>query len=89
MVEEVNGFDETFGAGGGEDGEFFMRMFNAGAVAWPIIFSAVAYHLYHPDNWQRAGELRDAALEIERTTRASGATRCDSGPAQHDYGELR
>ncbi len=89
IVERVNGFDETFGVGGGEDGEFFMRLFNAGAVARPVLFNAVAYHLYHPDNWERAGERRDAALAIERKTVESGKVRCKSGLSEHDYGVLR
>lgn len=89
VVKRVNGFDETFGVGGGEDGEFFMRLFNAGTVAWPVLFNAVAYHLYHPDNWEREGERRDAALAIERKTVRSGKVRCENGLAEHDYGVLR
>ena len=89
LIERTNGFDETFGTGGGEDGELFWRLFNAGAAARPVLLSAVAYHLWHRDAWQRAGELRDAALQIERRTRTSGKIRCERGIADHGYGELR
>ncbi len=89
LVKRVNGFDEAFGIGGGEDGEFFMRLSNAGAVAWPVLFSAVAYHLNHPDNWEHAGEQRDKALAIERKTIESGKVRCENGLAEHDYGLIK
>ncbi len=89
VINQTNGFNEDFGSGGGEDGELFWRVFNTGAKAKPVLFSAIAYHLYHPDNWQRAGELRDAALAIERQTKTSTIISCERGLSEHDYGEMR
>lgn len=82
LIEKVNGFDRRFRNLSGEDGELFWRFFNAGAEPRSVLFSAVAYHLWHPDNWERAGERRRRSLELERETRVSGRFRCESGLAE-------
>lgn len=79
LVEEVNGFDRRFRNLSGEDGEFFWRLFHAGARPLSVLFTAVAYHLWHPENWERAGERRKRSLDLERETRAARRFRCDNG----------
>jgi glycosyltransferase involved in cell wall biosynthesis len=88
LIERVNGFDERFGLGGGEDGEFFWRVTHAGAMLVSVLSSAVAYHLYHGQGWQREGELRTQSKQWERETIASRRIRCERGLAEHDYGWL-
>jgi glycosyltransferase involved in cell wall biosynthesis len=82
LVERVNGFDRRFRNLSGEDGEFFWRLFHAGAAPRSVLFTAVAYHLWHPENWERAGEQRRRSLELERQTRVSGRFRCEDGLAE-------
>ena len=79
LVEKVNGFDRRFRELSGEDGELFWRLFFAGAEPRSVQFSAIAYHLWHLDNWQRNGERRRMSLELESETRASRRFRCEDG----------
>lgn len=88
LVERVNGFDERFGLGGGEDGEFFWRVTNAGAQIVSVLSSAIAYHLYHGQGWQREGELRRQSKAWEQETIATRRVRCERGLMEHDYGGL-
>jgi len=79
LVEKVNGFDRRFRDLSGEDGEFFWRLFHAGAAPKSVLFTAIAYHFWHPENWERIGEQRKRSLEIERETRLSKRIRCECG----------
>jgi len=82
LVEKVNGFDRRFRNLSGEDGEFFWRLFHAGARPLSALFTAVAYHLWHPENWERAGEQRRRSLQLAIETRDSGKFRCEKGLAE-------
>jgi hypothetical protein len=44
-----------------------------------VQYSAIAYQLWHLDNWQRNGERRRKSLELESETRASRRIRCEDG----------
>jgi|GEM_PF-1262528 len=88
VIDKVNGFDERFGLGGGEDGEFFWRVNNSGAEIVSVLSKAIGYHLYHPQGWQREGDLRDESMARERYTRENKVVRCETGLAEHNYGGL-
>jgi glycosyltransferase involved in cell wall biosynthesis len=79
MLERVNGFDRRFDGLSGEDGEFFWRMFNAGAIPRSVLSTAIGYHLWHREQWQRVGEERNRAMQIERETREGRRTRAVHG----------
>lgn len=79
LIERVNGFDRRFDGLSGEDGEFFWRAFNAGAEPRSVMTTAIGYHLWHNEQWQRVGEQRDRAMGIERETREQKRTRAVHG----------
>ena len=41
--------------------------------------TAIGYHLWHNEQWQRVGEERDRAVQIERETREGRRTRALHG----------
>lgn len=84
LFERVNGFDRRFNDLSGEDGEFFWRIYNAGAEPRSVLFTAIAYHLWHQENWQRVGAERTRALDMERDTRVLKRTRCENGLVSFD-----
>jgi len=47
---KVNGFNEDFVGWGREDAEIVVRLFNVGIMRNNLKFSALAYHLHHPEN---------------------------------------
>lgn len=77
--ERANGFDRRFVGLSGEDGELFLRFLNAGLKPHSVLFSAVAYHLWHAENWQRRGAERARAKTLETETRHKRKTRCEEG----------
>jgi len=79
LVERVNGFDRRFDGLSGEDGEFFRRAYNAGAQPVSVQLTAIGYHLWHNEQWQRVGEQRDRSLQIFRETRDQKRTRAVHG----------
>ena len=79
LIDAVNGFDRRFNGLSGEDGELFWRLFHAGAEVRSVLFTAIGYHLWHRENWQRVGSERQQALAFERTTRELALTRCEDG----------
>lgn len=83
MVEAANGFDLRFNGLSGEDGEFFCRLYNGGAEPRSVLFSAIAYHLWHEENWERTGERREKAKAMESETRRTRKTRCRDGLAKN------
>ena len=48
--EAINGFNEGFVGWGREDSEFVARFLFAGGALRRLKFSAIAYHIYHPEN---------------------------------------
>lgn len=79
LLERVNGFDRRFDGLSGEDGEFFWRAYNSGARPRSVLSTAIGYHLWHREQWQRVGEERDRSLQIERETRQGRRTRAVNG----------
>lgn len=59
----VNGFDNTFVGWGREDSEFAVRLINKGILRKNLKFSAVAYHLYHPENSRKSLPENDMKLK--------------------------
>jgi glycosyltransferase involved in cell wall biosynthesis len=82
LFEAVNGFDHRYNLLSGEDGDLFRRLLHAGAAPRTVLRSAVAFHLWHRDNWQRQGELRDRVKAMERAMRAARRTACEDGLRQ-------
>jgi len=78
-IVAVNGFDKRFSGLSGEDGELFWRLHNLGVEPRSVLFTAIGYHLWHNENWQRVGEERDRALALERETIDESKTRCADG----------
>jgi glycosyltransferase involved in cell wall biosynthesis len=72
----VNGFNEAFRGWGREDSEFAVRMFNSGVLRRNVRFSAIAAHLWHPENTRGSLPENDRLLEeaIARKSRW-----CDNG----------
>jgi len=79
VLERVNGFDRRFDGLSGEDGEFFWRCCNAGVQPRSVALTAIGYHLWHDEQWQRVGPERETSLRIERETRDTRSVRCVHG----------
>jgi glycosyltransferase involved in cell wall biosynthesis len=61
---KVNGFNEAFEGWGREDSELAVRLFNNGLYRKNIKFSAIQYHLYHPEHDRASLIKNDALLEL-------------------------
>ncbi|NTW81745.1 MAG: glycosyltransferase [Chlorobiaceae bacterium] len=59
----INGFNEDFVGWGREDSEFAVRMMNKGILRRNVKFSAIAYHLWHPENSRKQLAENDRLLE--------------------------
>jgi len=75
-VLEINGFNEDFIGWGREDSEFTHRMLNLGRRRLYLKFSAVGYHLFHPENSKDMLNKRDIILE---NTIKNKLIRCENG----------
>lgn len=53
---EINGYDENFEGWGHEDSDLTLRLLNKGKKKMILKFSAIAYHLYHPEKKSIAQE---------------------------------
>ncbi len=75
-ILQINGFDNRFVGWGREDSEFAARLLNSGIVRKDLKFSAIAYHLYHPESNRSSLPENDARLAetIERKI-----VRCEDG----------
>ena len=75
-IIHVNGFDNDFIGWGREDSEFVIRLFNAGIKRKNLKFTAVAFHLHHPEHERSALPENDRRLtkSIEEKT-----VRCENG----------
>lgn len=49
-ILKVNGYNESFEGWGHEDSDLTLRMLNNGKQKLILKFSAIAYHLFHPEN---------------------------------------
>lgn len=72
----VNGFNEQITGWGREDSELVARLFAYGLHRHEIPFSAVVFHLWHPENSRSSLGENDRLLE---ETIASGVYRCPCG----------
>ncbi len=59
----VNGFNEDFTGWGREDSEFVVRLINSGILRRTIWFSAIASHLWHPENKNCSLTANDRLLQ--------------------------
>jgi len=59
----VNGFDNGFVGWGREDSEFAVRLLNCGVQRKNIKFSALAYHLFHPEDSRKTLPENDRRLQ--------------------------
>lgn len=75
-VYAVNGFNESFTGWGREDAEFAVRLYSFGLKRKDPVFSAIVFHLWHPEN------NRDSLAENDRMLAeavSSSATWCSDG----------
>ncbi len=59
----ANGFNEDFIGWGREDSEFVVRLINRGIFRRNIRYSAIAAHLWHPENQRRSLTENDRLLQ--------------------------
>jgi glycosyltransferase involved in cell wall biosynthesis len=64
--ERVNGFDEDFSGWGQEDDDLGLRLALAGVRAKSVAPFAVAFHMYHPSNAERAWRDGRNTLRLDR-----------------------
>lgn len=72
----VNGYDESFRGWGAEDFELALRLRHSGVCHRTLKFSAIAFHLWHPERSRDAVSRNEALLA---STRESGSRRCADG----------
>jgi glycosyltransferase involved in cell wall biosynthesis len=77
----VNGFNERIVGWGREDSELVARLFVYGLQRREPPFSAIVFHLWHPENSRNQLDQNDRLLE---ETVASGGYRCPWGIEQDD-----
>ncbi len=80
-LKKVNAFNEAFVGWGREDSELVLRLFNNNIERADLYFSAIAYHLYHPENSKNNLGAND--LELERTLKEKRFF-CEKGLNQYD-----
>jgi len=80
-LKRVNAFNEAFVGWGREDTELVLRLFNSNIDRVDLYFSAIAYHLYHPENSKNNLGAND--LELERTLNEKRVF-CEKGLNQYD-----
>lgn len=78
---KVNGFNEAFVGWGREDSELVLRLFHSGVDRVDLYFSAIAYHLYHPENSKNNLKINDLELELALKEKR---TYCEKGLNQHE-----
>ncbi|MBF0123843.1 MAG: glycosyltransferase family 2 protein [Magnetococcales bacterium] len=79
-IVRVNGFDERFQGWGREDSDLVERLFLIGLKRKKLVFSAIGFHLHHPQQSRGALETNDKIL---RETIALGEFRCKEGLELH------
>lgn len=77
---KTNGFNESFVGWGREDSELALRFFNSGVKRVDLYFSAIAYHLFHPENSKANLNSNDSVLE---KTKRESLTFCEKGLNQY------
>lgn len=80
-LKKVNAFNEAFVGWGREDSELVLRLFNSNIERVDLYFSAIAYHLHHPENSKNNLSAND--LELERTLKEKRVF-CEKGLNQYD-----
>lgn len=73
---KVNGFNTEFSGWGAEDKEFCQRLINSGIVKKKAKFSAVAFHIYHPEN---SLTIKSVNQKIFKDTQKHGLVWCKHG----------
>jgi GT2 family glycosyltransferase len=77
----VNGFNEAFVGWGREDSELVLRLFHSGIKRVDLRFSAIAYHLYHPENSRSDLSKNDEELERAKNEKRKF---CEKGLNQYE-----
>lgn len=75
----VNGYNNALKGWGAEDKELAQRFVNQGLVKRKIKFSAVQYHIYHPESDKSRHDQQVAEVEKLKETRS---THCENGFSQ-------
>jgi len=65
-IVAVNGYNESFEGWGHEDSDLTLRLLNNGKRKMVLKFSAIAYHLYHPEHTSKDREAANKSL-LEET----------------------
>jgi len=75
----INGFDEDYtAAGGGEDSDIEWRLKALGNISfYSMKFSAIVYHLYHPERFSKAMELKNEEFMAKKIQ--LGFFKCKNG----------
>lgn len=76
---KINGFNQDFIGWGREDSEFVARFLNANGVMRKLKFSALAYHLHHPENTR---DMLEENHKIYLESIVQKKTRCENGLEQ-------
>jgi len=76
-VLRINGFNEAFQGWGREDSEFVVRLLNSGIKRKNVKCTAVAYHLYHPENTE-SEKLQKNDVLLEQAIESKSVW-CDLG----------
>lgn len=77
----INGFDEAFVGWGREDSDFAFRLVQYGIKRKDPVFSALVFHLWHPENSRSSLESNDGLLQ---GAIASGRYWCQDGIVKNE-----
>ena len=83
-IVRVNGYDEAFEGYGKEDSDIVMRLEKSGCTKQRIKYSAIAFHLYHPEREDTDNKNR-RLFEVREKT---GDHRARAGMDAHDASPL-
>lgn len=76
---KVNGYNNALQGWGAEDKELAQRLVNTGVNKRKIMFSAIQFHLYHPESSrQNHSEQMSVIEQLQRT----GVSTCENGSHQ-------
>lgn len=83
LLENINGFNEDYQAPGrGEDSDIAFRLELSGARLYPIRYSAIVYHLYHPatKEGRENKEIYESVVSSRNPVCRNGLKKLDAAP---------